>query len=250
MASNIGQRVPRAGGDGGMVMRCIILLAALLRPVAIGAAEPATQSTCYGTPENGSLEGGVSLPRSGANFEPYSTVGWLAGRTYVHSKVHAALIQAFEALEKSAPGKNFVYGETGWASGGRIRPHKTHRNGTSVDLMVPVLEDGKSVALPASAFNKYGYDIEFDDRGVYQDYRIDWEALGEWIYQLHTAARRNAIEIRRVIFEVPLQRHLFTSARGQYLKQHVVFSTRQAWVRHDEHIHVDFSVRCLPLPPG
>jgi penicillin-insensitive murein DD-endopeptidase len=221
--------------------------AALALPAHIVQAEP-TQSICYGTPEDGSLEHGVRLPRTGSNFEAYSSVGWLAGRTYVHSRVHSVLIQAFSALETSAPGKVFVYGETGWASGGRIRPHKTHRNGTSVDLMVPVLRDGRSVPLPGSAFNRYGYDIAFDDNGIYGQYQIDWEALGQWIHELHRAARREGIGIRRIIFEVPLQKHLLASSRGSYLKEHIAFSTKQAWVRHDDHIHVDFSVPCLPMP--
>jgi penicillin-insensitive murein endopeptidase len=223
-------------------------LAILLLGSAANATPP--PSTCYGTPESGRLKHGVILPRDGANFEAYSSVGWLAGRTYVHSKVHKVLLQAFGALETSAPGKVFVYGETGWAAGGQIRPHKTHRNGTSVDLMVPVLRKGQSVPLPSSALNRYGYDLEFDDLGVQGDYRIDWEALGQWIYEIDTAARGNGIGIRRIIFEVPLQKHLFASTRGDYLKQNVVFSTRPAWVRHDEHIHIDFAVSCLPLPKG
>ena len=224
------------------------LLAALLAAsLPVRASDPAA-STCYGTPENGSLEGGVSLPRTGANFETYSSVGWLAGRTYVHSKVHSVLMRAFKALETSAPGKIFVYGETGWESGGRIRPHKTHRNGTSVDLMVPVLQEGRSVALPSSAFNKYGYSIEFNDRGVYEDYQIDWEALSQWIYEIHRSVSNQGVGIRRIIFEVPLQKLLLATKHGAYLKKYIVFSTKQAWVRHDEHIHIDFSVPCLPLP--
>jgi len=223
-------------------------LAALALCAPWSAKAEAPQSACYGTPENGRLEDGIRLPRTGANFETYSTVGWLAGRTYVHSKVHSALLQAFATLEKSAPGKAFVYGETGWRSGGRIRPHKTHRNGTSVDLMVPVLRGGKSVPLPATAFNRFGYDIEFDDRGVHGAYNIDWEALGQWIHDLHRAAVSQGIGIRRIIFEVPLQKHLLATAHGPYLRQNVAFSTKPAWVRHDEHIHVDFSVPCVPVP--
>ena len=126
-------------------------------------------------------------------------------------------------------------------------PHKTHRNGLSVDFMVPVRRDGKSVPLPGSARNRYGYDLQFDDRGRMGAYAIDFEALGEHLYQLDKAARANGIGIGRVIFEVPLQRHLWKTRRGPWLRRHLVFSRRPAWVRHDEHYHVDFAVACRPM---
>jgi penicillin-insensitive murein DD-endopeptidase len=208
------------------------------------------ESVCYGTPENGSLENGVSLPLSGPNFSSYSSLGWQLGRAHVHSKVSTVLLEAFSSLEASAPGKVFVYGEMGWASGGRIRPHKTHRNGLSVDLMVPVLRSGKSVPLPASPWNRFGYDLEFNNDGVLGEYQIDWEALGLWLRELHASSKRNGVPIRRVIFEVPLQQHLFRSSHGTYLKNNITFSTKQAWVRHDEHFHIDFSVPCRPAKEG
>lgn len=208
------------------------------------------ESVCYGTPEKGSLENGVSLPLSGENFSSYSYLGWQLGRVHIHSKVRTVLLEAFSTLQTSAPKKVFVYGETGWASGGQIRPHKTHRNGLSVDLMVPVLENGKSVPLPASPFNKFGYDLEFNSTGALGEYQIDWEALGSWLRELHRSAARNGVPIRRVIFEVPLHQHLFKSSHGAYLKKHIAFSTKQAWVRHDEHFHIDFSVPCRPAKEG
>ncbi len=209
-------------------------------------AEAPEESVCFGTPENGSLENGTSLPLSGANFGSYSYLGWQLGRMHVHSKVNAVLLDAFTSLETSAPGKVFVVGETGWASGGRFRPHKTHQNGLSVDLMVPVTRDGASVPLPGSSWNRFGYDLEFSDDGVLGEYRIDWDALGLWLRELHGAAQRRGVPIRRVIFEVPLQKHLFATRHGAYLRRNIVFSTKPAWVRHDEHVHVDFAVPCRP----
>ena len=39
---------------------------------------------------------------------------------------------------------------------------------------------------------------------------------------------------------------LFATPRGAYLQQHLHFMARPAWVRHDEHYHVDFRP-CAPL---
>ncbi|HET8686787.1 MAG TPA: hypothetical protein VFM18_08990, partial [Methanosarcina sp.] len=47
-----------------------------------------TESTCFGTPDNGKLSNGWQLPSSGKNFEAYSSIGVAAGRNYVHSSVY------------------------------------------------------------------------------------------------------------------------------------------------------------------
>jgi penicillin-insensitive murein DD-endopeptidase len=213
----------------------------------VAGSASAQDSVCYGTTAKGRLENGVQLPSRGANFSSYSTVGSLAGRTYVHSKVLAVLLAAYKGLETSAPDKVFVYGETGWESGGRIRPHKTHQNGLSVDFMVPVLKDGKSVPLPTSSLNKFGYDLEFDDEGRFEDYSIDFPALAKHLKEVHKAATAQGVKIGRVIFEVPLQKHLFATPEGAQLKSLMAFSTKQAWVKHDEHYHIDFELPCREL---
>jgi penicillin-insensitive murein endopeptidase len=223
----------------------VIRLLGLALALTAGSAL-ADESVCYGTTGNGRLENGAQLPSSGTNFSSYS-VGSLAGRTYVHSKVLTVITEAYKALETSATGKVFVYGETGWKGGGRIRPHKTHQNGLSVDFMVPVLREGKSVPLPTSPLNKFGYALEFDDSGRMDDYSIDFGAVAKHLLELNKAASPQGVKISRVIFEVPLQKHLFATSEGAQLKGLMKFSTKQAWVKHDEHYHVDFELPCEPL---
>jgi penicillin-insensitive murein endopeptidase len=223
-------------------MRGWVALAGLLMPIAAFG----TESRCFGSTAAGRLEGGVSLPLSGANFSAYSVAGWTIGRTHVHATVRNILLDAYAALARSAPEKVFVYGETGWKRGGPFKPHKTHQNGLSVDLMVPVLLDGRSVPLPGGLFNRYGYDLEFDQAGRSGRHVIDFAALAELIHQVNLAAAARGVGITRVIFDVPLQRHLWTTPRGAELERKVTFSTRPAWVRHDEHIHIDFAIACAP----
>src|ERR1700741_4429694 len=81
------------------------------------------QSVCYGTPSKGRLEAGVQITKSGPNFEPYSSLGVSLGRTYVHAQVGLVIDEAYKALAQSMPATTFMYGESGWAAGGRIRPH-------------------------------------------------------------------------------------------------------------------------------
>ena len=227
------------------------ILSRLLIPILLVLAasthgqEP---SICYGTTSDGKLENGWKLPASGPNFSAHWTVGRLVGRSYVHSAVYAVVLEAYEQLGTEMPDRVFVYGETGWKDGGQFKPHKTHRNGLSVDFMVPVLdESGASVKLPSGVLNKWGYDLEFGSNGRLGDLRIDFDAIAEHIYQLDVIAREHGIGIWRVIFDPQLQPQLRNSPRWPYLEQNVQFSTKRSWVRHDEHYHVDFNVPCRPL---
>ena len=208
-----------------------------------------SESSCYGTTQDGRLENGVRLPMSGPNFTTYSHLGWIAGRTFVHSKVKEILLDAYNELQKTSPDKTFVYAETGWKQGGSFKPHKTHQNGLSVDLMVPVVDTttNKSVPMPTSVFNKLGYEIEFSKKGVFKKYKIDFDALGDLIYQISKSANKKNVKIWRVIFDPDMISLLHASHRGAYLKEHVLIPNKQSWVRHDEHIHIDFEIPCKPL---
>ena len=124
----------RVSSSFSTFIACALLLAV---PGSFPVAQE--RSTCFGSTADGSLENGWKLPSSGPNFEAYSSLGSLLGRTYVHSDVHDVVLTAYTALEEAAPDKVFVYGETGKKSGGEFDPHKTHRNGLSVDFMVPVI---------------------------------------------------------------------------------------------------------------
>ncbi len=213
----------------------------------LAATTLAAESQCYGTASNGRIERSVKLPSTGANFEAYSSIGSMAGRTYVHSRVAEIMLSAYGALAKEMPGKRYVYGETGWENGGRFRPHRTHQNGLSVDFFIPVLDaKGASSVLPIGPTNKLGYDIEFDRSGRFEQYSIDFESLAEHLYQLDVASRSQGIGIALVILDLQYLPKLFATRRGEYLRDRVRFMKGKPWVRHDEHYHVDFSVSCKP----
>lgn len=234
-------RQPWSGQSTGRVAA----IAALVISVhAVFAAE----STCYGTSSKGRIDHAVPLPSAGNNFISYGREPELAGRTYVHSKVSRIILAAYQTLEQQAAGKVFKYAETGFKKGGPFPPHKTHQNGSSVDFIVPVLDQNHlSVQLPTQKNNRYGYDIEFDNNGRYAQYHIDFDALGAHLVALHQAAAHEHSKITRVIIDPPYHANLYASKHGAYLKQHVTLQKQKAWVRHDEHYHVDFDLDCKPL---
>lgn len=206
-----------------------------------------SESVCYGTTSNGKLVGGVKLPASGSNFQSYSSIGNILGRTYVHSKVQRVVVNSYRNLESKYPNKVFMYGETGWKEGGEFSPHKTHQNGLSVDFMVSVTESGKSVYLPTSPLNRFGYNIEFNENAEYENYKMDFEAIAAHLVELHKEAKRQGIDIWRVIFAPELQPALFKTKYGEYLRRNLQFSKKRSWVRHDEHYHVDFETMCQKM---
>ena len=208
----------------------------------------AEESQCYGTTSNGRLKNGVQLPASGKNYEGYSSIARLAGRTYVHSKVKEIIVNAYKALESEQPNKVYKYAETGFEEGGRFKPHKTHRNGLSVDFMTPMKDSqGRSVHLPTHAFNRFGYDIELNKKGEYDGLTIDYTVLAAHIVVLHKEAKKQGYDLWRVIFDPKLQAGLFKTDYGEYIKKHITLSKKASWVRHDEHYHVDFIIPCLKM---
>lgn len=222
-----------------------VAVAVVATRLAVRSEGKLGESICRGTTVDGSLEHGCRLPAGGENYSSYSTIGRLLQRTWVHCTVAAIVEDSYSAMAERRPETVFVYGETGWPSGGRFRPHKTHRYGLSVDFMVPVLDgEGRSVLLPTHVFNKWGYDLEFDGEGRAGDLRIDYEALAGHLLALDRAAREHGVGISRVIFDPALQPFLHDADAWPELRGRVKFSTRRSWVRHDEHYHVDFAVPC------
>jgi penicillin-insensitive murein endopeptidase len=208
----------------------------------------ADTSICYGTTSKGKLENGVKLPDSGDNYVGYSTIARLAGRTYVHSQVKSIIVKSYQSLDTEQPDKVFKYAETGFENGGQFKPHKTHRNGLSVDFMTPVVDsEGKSVHLPTHPLNKFGYNIEFDAQDKYEEYTIDYVALAAHIVALHKEATAQGVDLWRVIFDPKLQPNLFKTKYASYLTDHIQFSKKRSWVRHDEHYHIDFDIPCKKL---
>jgi penicillin-insensitive murein endopeptidase len=221
----------------------------LVTALVVFALPAAAESQCYGTVSNGRIERSVKLPQSGPNFTAYSTLAATAGRTYVHSKVAAIIETSYAALAENHPRTRYVYGETGWSSGGRFRPHRTHQNGLSVDFFVPVKDaEGRSVPLPTNISDRFGYDIEFNQDARYGEYTIDFDALAEHLYQLNVAAKEAGSSLSLVIFDDQYVPKLFATKRGDYLKANLPFMKGKPWVRHDEHYHVNFAVPCKPMP--
>ncbi len=234
-------------------MPLIAFLIAL--PLIIFGMQP-EKSQCFGQTNKGALQYGDRPDFFGPNYGSYCHICVLALRTFGHAPVIRTLEAAYARLEKSHPETYFLYGEIGFPWGGRFPPHRTHRNGLSVDFMVP-LKDG--LILPSHMGNRFGYDVSFDDQGrmigdeasyLYARHnkvaKIDFEATAIHLLALEAEARKRGGRIARVFFAPGLQKILRKTSQGKTLFQKIAFNKRPSWVRHDDHYHVDFSFPCTP----
>lgn len=206
---------------------------------------PDEPSRSIGSASNGSLENGVRLPSSGPNFETYSRLGSLLGRTSVHRDLGRIVTETYGRLEDDVPEQRWVYGETGWPGGGEFWPHRTHQNGLVVDFMVPLREDPLSneravVPFPHALWDGFGYAVELDDEGRMEDgTTIDFAAVATHLGILDEVAREEGFRIRRVIFAPELRRILLRTDEGRSIRR-LNFNENPVWVRHDDHYHVEF----------
>jgi penicillin-insensitive murein endopeptidase len=200
-------------------------------------------SKSIGTNSDGKLINGKRLPNSGNIFIAYSKLGTLLGRNAVHNKLRDLILAAYKKIHDEYPQYLYVYGETGWVGGGEFYPHKTHQNGLSVDFMIPVKDiNNKSQYLPAGIFNKFGYGIDFDDNGKYEDLFIDFKSMAVHINTLLQLSNSYGIEITRIIFCPKLQVLLWQTELGKRLRNKLKFSEKKSWVIHDDHYHIDFKL--------
>lgn len=206
--------------------------------------EDSTPSRSQGTTNDGWLEHGKRLPTKGQNFRAYYRLGTALGRNTVHGQVRETVAMAYAGAHATLPDVKFVYGETGWPSGGPFSPHRTHENGLSVDFMVPVrTREGIPTVLPTWPWHKFGYAIEFDLEGVWRSLRIDFLAIAVHLEELEDAAQKQGLTIDRVIFAPELVEQLSKVRGGRELVARLPFMRGKPWVRHDEHYHVDFTIR-------
>ena len=213
----------------------------LLFIVLVAAPNP-KEALSYGKGACGKLEGGTALPCQGENYEMFAKTACALGRNFLHPLVIQTIEEAYTLLQKTDPDRVWQVGDLGWKEGGSFKPHKTHQNGLSADFFVPVQNTkGAPSKVPISVFNKFGYDVEFDANGSYKDLDIDWPALARHLVALDNAGTKRGVAVELVILDPKLRKIFLQHApRARLFASR--FSKKRAWVRHDEHYHVNFSI--------
>lgn len=186
----------------------------------------------------------VYLPFFGANFSANSVPGYIAGRYAVRGRVAMVVVDAYAALEENTPSVRYIYAETGKKGGGGFWPHRTHKDGYSVDFITPVYTKGKNgeikdVVLPCNPLTLWGYAVRIDDTGFYEKYHLNTQAMIAHLSALDKSASKYGMRIKRVIFEPHLLPFLKADPSFKDIER-IPFMSGKAWFPHDGHYHVDF----------
>lgn len=205
------------------------------------------KSKSTGTVSNGGLVNGRRFPFRGENYRYFSRMSYaFFNRAWVHSKVLDISLEAYNEMEKLKPTQNFLLMECSHKKGGRMWPHRTHQNGTSIDFGTPLLKNAQPYYLHHH-FGIWHYAMSFNSNGISNtnsNVSIDFETMGEHILQLEKAARKRGMYIKKVIFKIDLKDEFFACKNGKLVKQKGIYFA-QALPNtidklHDEHYHVDF----------
>lgn len=210
------------------------------------SAQSPLQSIAHGTPQKGSLEQAWRLPRKGKNYTYVSKFSYyLLRNSYTHSKVYKTILETYEKLYELHPERHYVLMECSNQKGGKMRFHRTHQNGMSVDFMSPLLKNGKPKYYKNLGMARYL--MNFDAQGRKKNNPnvcIDFNAIAEHLYYLEKTARSNGLHIKKVIFKLELKEQLLATKYGKELqKMNIYFAQRLPKIvdiMHDDHFHVDF----------
>jgi penicillin-insensitive murein endopeptidase len=233
--------------------RNIVLLLALIGLAFASAPnilyQNSGKSKSIGTPGNGSLKNAYQIKFKTNNSKYFSFISfYLIGTGYVNSKLYQTLLDSYKECETTCPGIKFCTMECSLKKGGKTLIHRTHRNGLSVDFMVPKIKDGKQVV----AYDRIGlwhYLLNFDSSGrlkMNKKVSIDFETMGKHIIALDNAARKNGLSISKVILKIDLKDDFFKTSSGKEIKHRGIYFarnlTKNVDLVHDDHYHVDFKI--------
>lgn len=160
----------------------------------------------------------------------------------MHPLVAATVVEAYSIVGSRHRGRQWQYGDLGLKQGGELWPHKTHQSGVLADFFFPVIDAaGAPAQIPISVLNDFGYGVDFDAQGRFEALRIDWKAMVDHWLALEAAGKGRGVAIRRIILAPSLQKTLLKkeTRAAAFVKR---FNKRRAWVVHDEHYHIDFSI--------
>jgi len=204
-------------------------------------------SQSIGPVQAGEIVNAYLLPYKGNNFRYFSPLSYyILGRAYVHSTVHDIVVAAYKDCETTCDGIKFRVMECSNKNGGKMRPHRTHQNGTSIDFMTPLMKKGKQHRF----YDRIGllrYVLNFDKDGVLnwnKKVSIDYETMARHILSVEKSARKKGMRIKKVIFKINLKDNLFATASGKKLKTSGIYFAQSLPKiidnLHDDHYHIDF----------
>ena len=187
------------------------------------------------------------LPKKGDNFKYFSKYTYFVNsRAWVHGTILDAVLEAYEDCEKNIPNRKFMIMECSNKHGGKMWPHRTHQNGTSIDFATPLKKNGK----PYHGDQWRGiwhYAMNFDEHGRFKmnkNISIDFETMAKHILSLEKAARKRNMYIKKVLLKINLKDDFYKTPSGKLVKRKKIYFAKYLQPiidnQHDDHYHIDF----------
>lgn len=209
------------------------------------------KSVSIGKVNNGSLKNGVKFSYKGENYSYFSSTSYfILNRSYVHEKVRAVTLNAYRNLNKRFPSQKWGVMECSRKHGGKMKPHRTHQNGTSIDFMTPMkwVKSNKQYRWKAH-LGVWHYLLTFDKDGYLnkrKKVQIDFDMIANHILELNREAKKQGLTIKKVLLKINLKDNLFKSKAGKKLKKTGIYFAKYLTPMvdnmHDDHYHVDFGI--------
>ncbi|MBL56600.1 MAG: hypothetical protein CMP61_05385 [Flavobacteriales bacterium] len=205
------------------------------------------RSLSKGSVKKGSLKNGRRFPKKGTNFKYFSKLTYfIDNRAWVHEKVCMATLEAYKICEQMMPERKFMIMECSHRKGGKMFPHRTHQNGTSIDFASPLTKNNH----PYHGDQWKGiwhYGLQFDEKGRCmrnKKIRIDFEDMAKHILALEKAAKKRGLYIKKVLLKMNLKDDFFATPSGKKVKEKGIYFARYLTpmidMVHDDHYHIDF----------
>ncbi len=225
----------------------VILLGLTLVGCSPKSIKGSGKSTSKGTVRKGELINGRRFPKKGDNFKYFSKFTYfLNGRAWVHQNVLDISLEAYQKCKTIMPNRKFMVMECSHKYGGKMWPHRTHQNGTSIDFASPLKRNNK----PYHGDQWRGiwhYAMNFDEQGRFKMNKkisIDFESMAKHILALETAARKRKMYIKKVLLKINLKDDFYKTPSGKLVKQKRIYFAKYLPPlidnQHDDHYHIDF----------
>lgn len=214
-----------------------------------GGPDPLTldpsHSTSKGSPNEGSLEGGVPLPLSGPGyrFTPRKKPERRHGTVELVAALVRAAVAVHEQQPKSEPPAILTFGDIGMPQGGEIAGHGSHRAGRDADVMFYLQrEDGTPFEGKAIPLDPEGRGTDYGDLADPSDdipVRIDLPRTWAFVAAL---LADESVQIQQIYIVEHLRAMLL--AQGKQAKADPAILARfgdvtcQPRFPHDDHMHI------------
>lgn len=214
-----------------------------------GGPDPLTldpsYSTSKGSPNEGSLEGGVPLPLHGPGFRftPRKKIERRHGTVELVAALVRAAVHVHDTMPKTEPPSVLTLGDIGMPQGGEIAGHGSHRAGRDADVMFYLqLEDGTPTEGKAIPLDPEGRGTDYKDLAIASDdVPVKIDVPRTWAFVAALLAD-DGVQIQQIYVVEHIRKLLLDHAAQVKADPAIVARfgdvTCQPRFPHDDHMHI------------